>query len=228
MGNDFLQGGAGDDYLDGGAGFDFVSYASGSAVTVNLGGGGAAGGTAGSDTISGVEAVLGSGYNDWLVGDAGGNYMDGLSGDDTLVGGAGNDALLGGTGTDSLEGGAGNDALIGGAGADSFKWSLSDAGSAGTPAVDTLSDFDNVASSDKLDLKDLLQGEHSNAASLDGFLDFHLGGGNTTIDVRPAGAATDMTQQIVLSGVDLTAGGTLTDSQIITNLLNNGQLITDV
>jgi len=31
----------------------------------------------------------------------------------------------------------------------------------------------------------------------------------------------------VLSGVDLTANGTLTDSQILDNLLNNGNLVVD-
>jgi len=57
-----------------------------------------------SDTISGVEYVIGSKYDDTLRGDAGNNK---------LVGGEGNDTLEGRDGVDWLDGGAGNDWLIG-------------------------------------------------------------------------------------------------------------------
>ena len=58
-----------------------------------------------------------------------------------------------------LIGGAGNDILTGGGGADVFQWVLADRGANGTPAIDSIRDFDTVNGSDKLDLRDLLQGE---------------------------------------------------------------------
>ena len=58
-----------------------------------------------------VEGLIGSSYNDKLVGNGTAN---------TLQGGRGNDALSGQGGADILEGGAGNDSLFGGAGNDQF------------------------------------------------------------------------------------------------------------
>jgi len=45
------------------------------------------------------------------------------------------------------------------------------------------------------------------------------------IDVDGDTGTFETSQQIVLSGVDLTAGGTLTDADILNNLLNDGNLI---
>ena len=53
---------------------------------------------AGVDTLTGIENLIGSAFNDTLTGDAGNNV---------LTGGAGNDMLLGGAGDDTLDGGAG-------------------------------------------------------------------------------------------------------------------------
>jgi len=92
-GNDTLWGGAGDDVLSGGAGSDTASYVgASSAVTVNLAlivaqntGG------AGIDTLTSIENLMGSSFNDILTGTAGANSLDGGAGDDILVGGAGDD-----------------------------------------------------------------------------------------------------------------------------------------
>lgn len=62
--------------------------------------------------------VIGSAFNDTLLGDSQDNLLVGLDGDDTLRGQAGNDALFGGTGNDTIYGGTGNDLLVGGLGAD--------------------------------------------------------------------------------------------------------------
>jgi Ca2+-binding RTX toxin-like protein len=68
-----LDGGAGNDTLDGGAGLDTASYATAaSGVTVSL----AIAGTqntvgAGSDTLTALENLSGSAFNDLLTGDAG-------------------------------------------------------------------------------------------------------------------------------------------------------------
>ncbi|MBU0639840.1 MAG: hypothetical protein KKB50_13310, partial [Planctomycetes bacterium] len=113
-GGDTLRGGAGDDAIDGGAGTDTADYAdASSAVTVNLGTGTATGG-AGSDTLTNVENVTGSEYNDTITGDSQANVLDGQAGSDRLYGREGDDALLGGAGTDYLYGEEGNDTLAGG------------------------------------------------------------------------------------------------------------------
>jgi Ca2+-binding RTX toxin-like protein len=100
FGNDSLQGGVGDDILFGGSGDDTFSggdgwdnasfYDASSGVTVNLSTGTASGD--GSDTLTGIEAIFGSGYSDALTGDANSNYLDGHLGADTLKGGLGDDS----------------------------------------------------------------------------------------------------------------------------------------
>jgi Ca2+-binding RTX toxin-like protein len=151
-GDDVLDGGAGADVLSGGAGSDTASYASaGSAVTVNLsvttaqstGGGGL-------DTLTGVEHVTGSGFNDTLTGDAGAN---------TLNGGAGNDTLIGGLGDDALDGGAGVNTASYATAAGAVTVDL-DAGTAtGAAGADSLTDIQNVTGSN---FADTLSGDASN------------------------------------------------------------------
>jgi Ca2+-binding RTX toxin-like protein len=120
-GNDTLIGGAGADALNGGAGFDTASYASAAtSVYVNLATNTGAYGDAQGDTFSGIEKVVGSSNDDWLVANDAGVVFEGGAGHDLLVGGAGFDALIGGTGNDTLDGGLGFDVLTGGAGADYF------------------------------------------------------------------------------------------------------------
>ncbi|MFZ4859517.1 MAG: beta strand repeat-containing protein, partial [Desulfuromonadaceae bacterium] len=167
-GNDMMYGGdgndtfsglmTGDDYIDGGAGIDTLDYSSvANSVTVTL----AiqtqpVGGTAGNDTIIGVENVTGSALyanflygnsvantltggsgNDTMVGNGGDDLLNGGAGNDILNGGSGSDQIIGGDGADTINGGTGSDILTGGAGNDIFIFS-----SALNPAdVDTLSDF---------------------------------------------------------------------------------------
>ena len=189
-------------------------------------------GTTGNDTT----ALDGTAGNDLIKGEAGADRLGGTSGsagNDILDGGAGNDTLRGGAGDDILFGGAGNDTMTGGTGADTFAWVLSDRGTSATPAVDTITDFDTTANSDKLDLRDLLVGEfHSgtDAGNLANYLHFSSTGSGTnavtTIEVKSLGSGT-FDQSIRLTGIDLTAGNTLSDQTIIQNLLTNGKLITD-
>jgi VCBS repeat-containing protein len=133
-GNDTLRGGQGNDSIDGGADSDTLSYSDiNGPVIVNLGAGTLsqtvrvggvdyaynvaadtaqgvtqAGGNSGTDTLAGIEHVVGSGGADTIVGSSGDNIIDGGDGGDSLMGGAGddticydeNDALAdGGTGT---------------------------------------------------------------------------------------------------------------------------------
>ncbi|MFT3722038.1 MAG: calcium-binding protein [Hyphomonadaceae bacterium] len=104
LGDDRIEGGAGADILNGGAGRDTASYAaSASAVTVSLLTGTGSGGDAAGDTLSNIENLEGSAFNDALTGDANSNW---------LYGNAGNDALDGGSGADLLVGGLGNDVYV--------------------------------------------------------------------------------------------------------------------
>lgn len=101
-GNDLIEGGDGDDSIIGGSGTDTVTYASATAgVTVNL----ALATTqntvgAGADTITTVENLTGSAFDDTLKGSTAANTITGADGNDTIYGGAGNDILLGGAGAD--------------------------------------------------------------------------------------------------------------------------------
>ncbi|MEC5388368.1 Calx-beta domain-containing protein, partial [Uliginosibacterium sp. H3] len=188
----------------------------------------------GNDTISG-----GAGH-DLLSGGAGNDSLSGGDGDDKLFGGAGNDTLDGGAGNDRLIGGSGNDIMTGGAGSDTFIWSLADRGAPGSPAVDTITAFDNstaAAGGDVLDLRDLLQGEThtgTDAGTLSNYLHFTTSGGNTTVQISTAGGfvsgynAGAVDQSIVLQGVDLTNSGALsTDTAVIQDLLSKGKLQAD-
>ncbi|MBL8301156.1 MAG: type I secretion C-terminal target domain-containing protein, partial [Ideonella sp.] len=135
----------------------------------------------------------------------------------------------------------------GGAGSDVFAWRFADQGTAGAGrALDTITDF-SVApvaqGGDVLDLRDLLVGEAKGAGdtlgNLANYLDITVVNGSTEIRVSTTGgftggnygtgAAED--QRITLTGVNLSTslvpGQTLTETQIIENLLKGGKLITD-
>ena len=91
--------------------------------------------------------------------------------------------------------------------------SFADRGTLANPARDVITDFSTgtyASGGDRLDLRDILQVETATAAKLDEYLDFSKQGSDTVINVRPTGAGGEMTQQIVLQGVDLTQGGALT------------------
>jgi Ca2+-binding RTX toxin-like protein len=100
-GNDLLIGGLGADSLDGGLGNDTADYSNSSAaVSINLVAGKQSGGDATGDTLSFVENVTGSAFDDKLVGDQNGNVLIGGAGKDIINGGGGTDVLWGGTGAD--------------------------------------------------------------------------------------------------------------------------------
>jgi VCBS repeat-containing protein len=227
VGNDVLYSGAGNDLLDGGTGVDTASYAHATAgVTVDLSlltpqntvG-------AGTDTLTAIDNLTGSNFNDSLTGDNHSNIING---------GLGNDMLNGGGGDDFLIGGLGNNTLTGGSGADTFQWLKGNSGH------DVVTDF--TPGIDKLDLSQLLQGENSTAASLDDYLHFKVTGSGeslvTSIDVSAmAGAAPNQT--IDLAGVNLAshygvtpgAGGVIAGGQdtatIINGMLNDHSLKVD-
>lgn len=95
-GRDALAGGAGNDLLDGGADIDTANYAlSAGPVTVSLAVTGEQDtGGAGTDTLSNIENLIGSGYSDTLTGNGGANRIDGGAGADAMAGGGGNDIYV--------------------------------------------------------------------------------------------------------------------------------------
>jgi Ca2+-binding RTX toxin-like protein len=109
-GNDLLIGGEDADRLNGGTGIDTASYTgSSSGVKVSLATGRGSGGDAAGDSLTDIENLKGSGFDDKLVGDANDNRLYGERGDDSLYGGGGNDWFKGGEGADILDGGSGSD-----------------------------------------------------------------------------------------------------------------------
>lgn len=105
MGNTWLTGNAlanviyasqDNNVIDGAGGSDTVNYEGmASAVTVNLGVGNAQQtGGSGSDTLTGIENLVGTRYDDVLTGNEQSNRLDGGLGADTLSGGLGNDVYL--------------------------------------------------------------------------------------------------------------------------------------
>ena len=143
--NDRIMGSAGADFIDGGPGYDTVDYSQSprqggggfffydgvivdlsSSTQIYLGEGGHAEG----DILVGIEAVIGSPYDDSIeVDDYGGFFGGGDAVRHRAYGGGGDDVLWGREG-DYLNGGAGDDRLTtarggtlnGGPGADTFRF----------------------------------------------------------------------------------------------------------
>ena len=236
LGNDILDGGAGADELRGGAGDDTARYIGSTAVRINLSTNRGQGGDAEGDQLFDIENLIGSDFDDVLIGDAVANRLDGGLGDDRLNGGDGNDLLLGGDGEDRLfgetgidllfgglhddvlaggdgddilNGGQGRDSLFGGAGADIFEYlSLSDSGT-DSANRDVIRDFEQG-----LDLIDV-QGWGASSFSESGFTNtegeitssLFSGGTKTLIEYDEDGdGVADAAIVILNDGFDLTAG----------------------
>jgi len=140
-GGDKLYGGAGEDTVDGGIGADTADF-SGALVAVEAS---LVENTAtgeGSDTLLGVENLVGSNFNDMLTGSVTNNSLSGANGVDVLSGQDGADKLTGGGGNDTLHGEAGSDSVVGSGGADNLFGESDD---------DTLNSKDNVNGNDRLD-----------------------------------------------------------------------------
>jgi Ca2+-binding RTX toxin-like protein len=147
--SDVLIGGIGADTLGGGVQDDTADYsASDAGVTVNLQTGSGAGGHAQGDVLVSIEDVIGSAFNDVIIGknNVWDNVFDGRGGDDTYTGGLGDDVFVfrlnegSDTITDFLAGGADDAVQLAGFGAafDSFGEIIAAATQIG---ADTVIDF---------------------------------------------------------------------------------------
>lgn len=122
--NDVLEGGEGGDVLTGGDGVDRATYVNSAGfVLIDLLFSNFQGGEAAGDTLSGIENITGSLFNDTVYGDDGDNLLQGLDGDDYLFGDIGTDRIEGGENNDTLGGGAGADVIDGGNGTDTVQYS---------------------------------------------------------------------------------------------------------
>ena len=112
FGNAFInifEGLEGDDEMNGRGGSDFAFFTlAPEGVTVDLTLGETAG-TEGVDSVLSIENVLGSPFDDSIVGTTGPNFLDGADGDDTIDGRGGGDSCFGEavTGCDSEPAAAG-------------------------------------------------------------------------------------------------------------------------
>ena len=117
IGNDALDGGAGNDTIDGGEGTDTVVYQfAPTGVDVVLGEGETIGtasdGYDSIDSLSNLENVIGSDFDDNLTGNSSNNSLTGRAGADAILGLAGDDFITGGAGSDTISGGEGADQFI--------------------------------------------------------------------------------------------------------------------
>lgn len=112
----YMIGGSGSDMLISRGGTAYADYSPApDGVTVNLAEGVTIDdGTGSSDSLNGINNVIGSTFADIVRGNGKDNILDGGNGNDRLYGEGGNDTLHGRQGQDHLEGGQGNDSLYGG------------------------------------------------------------------------------------------------------------------
>ena len=165
-GNDLLIGEAGNDIIDGGADIDVVAYLnSPNAVVVNIdtasgyshksyfldlepsfsiADGKAQDGYGTIDTLLNLEGILGSSFDDILIGNGQSNAIAGLAGNDLLIGNAGNDTLDGGADIDTASYRRASAAV-------SISLELGSA-SDGMGGLDTLKNIENIIGSQFADL----------------------------------------------------------------------------
>jgi Ca2+-binding RTX toxin-like protein len=162
-GNDTLYGGLGTNILDGGAGIDTVDYsAETAALSITLlgaaDGSATVAGAAFSDTLRGIENVIGGSANDTFIADINANFIDGKGGVDlvsyansavgvtmTINGASNSTAGVGGDAAgdilvhvENLTGSASNDTLTGDNGINILEGSLGDDILNGAGGNDTL------------------------------------------------------------------------------------------
>ena len=211
-GDDIIYGGAGNNMYIGDAGDDTFYVTNVADVDSNGGVGVVEQADAGTDTLSlamyapdpeptgtaavftvtleaNVDNLVGSKYNDSLTGNDLANEIDGGAGNDTVNGGAENDTLTGGAGNDTIDGGAGNDTIDGGPGDDTLT------GGEGNDIFIVMmgegndnigSSSDQIAGTDKIQLKGFGAGTTASYRALSGNTGFVITVGSQSIQVASA------------------------------------------
>ncbi len=176
--DDLFQSTAAAETFNGGEGMDTVSYQGlpGGVVVSLLSTRAQSTGAGGTDTLIGIENLVGTDFADRLTGDIGANKLAGGSGKDTLTGNAGADTLEGGEDDDALSGGADADTLLGGAGNDRLDGGTGDdilSGGAGNDSytVDSAGDVVNEAGAQGQDMGGLDQVTSSVSFTLGDFVE---------------------------------------------------------
>ena len=121
-GDDVIEGGGGDDVIVGGAGTDEVDYSGATAsIDADLATGLIDGPVSDESLVVEVENVIGTDFDDLIVGDELANFVQAGDGKDTVEGGDGDDELKGGIGGDTMKGGDGDDEVLSQDGGDVLK-----------------------------------------------------------------------------------------------------------
>ena len=220
--NDTLVGGAGADTLIGNTDLDVVDYsASDAAVNVNLRTMTGQGGHAEGDVMSGIDGVIGSAFNDTIIGfddegttsadfyynifdgGAGNDVLEGRGGSDALFGGADDDTVLGGDGNDTVDGGDGNDLLAGDAGNDTMSGGSGNDSMSGGIGNDVMDGGSGADAMDGGTGNDSLGGGIGNDTLLGGAgNDTLTGGAGRDVFAFAAGSGADVVTDLDLTLVD--------------------------
>lgn len=225
--------------IDGGDGVDTASYADATnGVTVRLQPGDQVTGH-GTDSLSDIQNLEGSDFNDVLFGDmrantlwggAGADVLTAAGGDDTVYGQDGADILGGGDGIDLLDGGADNDRIDGGAGMDSLYGGDGDDDLKGGTGADLLSGGDGADRLDGGEGADVLIGGAGNDiytvdSLLDAVMETEGGsdpGGVDTINSSVSFTLGDYLENLGLSGTaNINGTGNGLANKIVGNIGDN-------
>jgi Ca2+-binding RTX toxin-like protein len=211
-GDDTLEGGLGGDTIDGGDGIDQVSYENSKAgVVFSIKKGTddvfeGKGGEAAGDSITSIEYLVGSHFDDTLYGNAKeSSTIEGLAGNDILIGGSDDDYLIGGGGADALHGGDGEDGTSYLTSASGVVVNLlTGKGSGGDAEGDT---YDSIADIQGSSSDDLITGD-GGANIIDGWYgDDQLSGGGDGADEIAGGLGNDIVYSSADGNDKLDGGG---------------------
>jgi len=217
LGDDILQGRDGDDELIGGEGDDKADYSkAGGAVDVDLANNIAINdGDGGSDTLSGIEHLAGSNFDDVIAGNDSDNILEGNAGADSIKGGAGQDTIDGGTGRDTAD-------YTDAAGVVSVDLDAGVASQDGDGSADTLLSIEDVIGSGQ---DDLLYGDDNDNELVGGAGNDTLRGGggfDALVGGSGTGDTADYSQASSQIVVNLTSSSTSNDGDGSFDTLSEG------
>lgn len=245
-GNDYIIASLGSDLYNGGEGIDTVSYEAepDTALYLNLKTKKTTGATfALGDILESIEQIIGTKFNDVMIGDDEDNRFHGFDGDDEIYGGKGNDILGGGKGKNKLYGEDGDDVfnlsegenlVYGGAGANTITYEHAAAGvninlvdkigNKSTAEVDRFEDIHDCSGS-QYDDKIIGDSEMNKLNGLGGddYIDGGKGGdtinGGEGNNILLGGLGND--KFILLEGSNQVDGGSDIDTAIYSNYMKN-------